>query len=73
VRQTAGTAPQSFQAILFRDGHLVLQYLSVQSPPPCVIGLENYDGTFAETVWCDGCGRPISAGDAVSLRPDLPW
>ncbi|MCX6030242.1 MAG: S8 family serine peptidase [Chloroflexi bacterium] len=73
VQQTPAAAPQSFQIVLFRDGHLALQYLSVPSPPQGTIGLENYDGTYAVQLACGGAGRPVGSGDAVSLRPDLPW
>ena len=73
VKQAAGAAAQSFQIVLFRDGHLALQYLTVQSPPQGTIGLENDDGTYAVQLACGGTGRPIGSGDAISLRPDLPW
>jgi subtilisin family serine protease len=73
VRPAAGMSPQSFQAVLFRDGHLILQYLAIQSPPLGTIGLENYDGTVAEQITCATAGRNIVSGDVLSLRPDLPW
>jgi hypothetical protein len=52
---------------------VVLQYLSIQSPPQGTIGTENYDGTVAEQVVCSGTGRSVSSGDAINLTPRLPW
>lgn len=71
--QTAGAVPQSFQLVLRRDGLLLLQYQAIESPLQGTVGTENFDGTVAQQVACDGSGRPLKSGDAVPLRALLPW
>jgi thermitase len=73
MRRTAGDSPHSFQLVLLRDGRLLLQYQVVEALVQGTIGIENFDGTVAEQVVCDGVGRPVNSGDALFLWPILPW
>ncbi len=68
-----GTRPQSFQLVLMRDGRLVFQYLSIQTPVQALIGAENYDGVAFRQLRCAGVGQPVRSGDAFVVQPRLPW
>ena len=73
MRRTSNDTPHSFQLVLRRDGRLLLQYQTIGSPIEGTVGVENFDGTIAEQAVCDGKGRLISDGDALVLKPELPW
>jgi hypothetical protein len=73
VRRYAGDLPHSFQLVFFRNGRLLLQYQSVQSPVMGVVGIEGWDGTFAQQIACEGAGQPPASGDAFTLEATLPW
>lgn len=73
VRRYPGDLPHDFQIIIFRSGDTVLQYRAVQSPTQGTVGIENWDGTVAQQVACQGAGRPPRSGDAISLSAHLPW
>jgi hypothetical protein len=73
VRRFVGDLPHSFQLVFFRDGRIVLQYRAVQSPVVGTIGIEGWDGTFAQQIACNGAGRLPASGDAVSVDAKLPW
>jgi thermitase len=73
MRRFLGDLPHSFQLVLFRDGGLMLQYRAVQTPVQGTIGIENWDGTVATQIACNGVGRLPAAGDAISLTAQLPW
>jgi hypothetical protein len=73
VRRFAGDLPHSFQLVFFRDGRIMLQYRVVQSPVVGTIGIEGWDGTFAQQFACNGTGRLPVSGDAVSVDATLPW
>jgi thermitase len=65
--------PHSFQLVLMSNGPLWFKYQTVSLGGPGTIGIENYDGTVATQIACDGVGRMAASGDAISLQPDLPW
>ena len=73
VRRFAGDLPHSFQLVFFRDGRLMLQYQSVLSPVVGTIGIEGWDGTFAQQIACNGAGHLPVSGDAVPVEATLPW
>jgi hypothetical protein len=73
VRRFAGDLPHDFQIIFFRDGRIMLQYRAVQSPVVGTIGIEGWDGTFAQQIACNGAGRLPASGDAVPVDAKLPW
>jgi hypothetical protein len=59
--------------VFFRDGGLTLQYRAVQTPAQGTIGIENWDGTVATQIACNGVGRLPANGDAIALTAQLPW
>ncbi|MCU0500440.1 MAG: S8 family serine peptidase [Anaerolineae bacterium] len=73
VRRFAGDLPHDFQLVFFRDGRIMLQYRAVQSPVVGTIGIEGWDGTFAQQIACNGAGRLPTSGDAVPVDAKLPW
>ncbi|MGC8782126.1 MAG: hypothetical protein ACP5UQ_14790, partial [Anaerolineae bacterium] len=73
VRRFPGDRPHSFQIVLFQDGAILLQYRSVQAPVQGTIGIENWDGTIATQMACNGVGDLPSDGAAFSLDARLPW
>jgi hypothetical protein len=73
VQRFTGDLPHSFQLVFFRDGRIVLQYRAIQSPVVGTIGIEGWDGTFAQQIACNGAGRLPASGDAVPLDAKLPW
>jgi thermitase len=73
VRRFASDLPHSFQLVFFRDGRIVLQYRAVQSPVVGTIGIEGWDGTFAQQIACNGVGRLPVSGDAIPVDTTLPW
>jgi subtilisin family serine protease len=73
VRRFPGDLPHSFQLIFFRDGRLALQYRTVQTPVQGTIGNENWDGTIATQLACNGAGVLPADGDAFALSAQLPW
>lgn len=73
MRRFPGDLPHSFQLILFRNGGLLLQYRAVQSPVQGTIGIENWDGTIATQIACNGAGRLPTDGQAFALTSELPW
>ncbi|MDQ1300197.1 MAG: hypothetical protein QG637_114, partial [Chloroflexota bacterium] len=73
MRRFLGDLPHSFQLVIFRDGGLTLQYRAVQTPVQGTIGIENWDGTVATQIACNGAGRLPADGDAISLTAQLPW
>jgi len=73
VRRFAGDLPHDFQIVFFRDGRIMLQYRVVQSPVVGAVGIEGWDGTFAQQIACNGAGKLPASGDAVSVDAKLPW
>ncbi len=73
VRRFPGDQPHSFQLVLFRNGTIVLQYRAVQAPVQGTIGSENWDGTVADQIACNGAGDLPADGAAFSLSSRLPW
>jgi len=73
MRRFAGDPPHTFQLVMQSDGRLLLQYLTLTSPVPGTVGIEYFDGTVATQVVCNGAGRAIADGDALYLRPVVPW
>ena len=73
VRRFAGDLPHDFQLVFLRDGRIMLQYRAVQSPVVGTIGIEGWDGTFAQQIACNGAGRLPASGDAVPVDARLPW
>jgi len=67
------TAPHSFQLVLTRAGGVLFQYQVVDSPLEGTIGIENFDGTVAQQVLCNGAGRQVRSGDALLMNPVVPW
>jgi hypothetical protein len=65
--------PHSFQLVLTRDGRVLFQYETVESPVQGTIGIENFDGTVAQQILCNGVGRQVRGGDALLLNPVVPW
>jgi hypothetical protein len=68
-----GSPPHSFQLVLTRDGRVLFQYQAVGSPLEGTIGIENFDGTLAQQVLCNGDGRQVRSGDALLMNPAVPW
>jgi thermitase len=73
VRRAGNPLPQTFQLVLRRGGPITAHYQTVESPAPGIVGAENWDGTVAQQIRCNGAGSPISAGDTVVFNPALPW
>jgi hypothetical protein len=58
-------ASYTFQAVLYADGTIVFQYLTISGQTPsATIGLENQDGSFG---WSYGAG--VASGRAVRFTP----
>jgi subtilisin family serine protease len=73
VRRTGSSTPHSFQLVLTRDGGVRYQYRTVAAPLEGTIGIENFDGTLAQQVLCNGVGRQVRSGDALLMNPAVPW
>ncbi len=73
MRRFDGDLPHAFQLILARNGTFTLQYRAVQTPVQGTIGSENWDGTVATQLACNGVGMLPRSGDAFSLVARLPW
>jgi hypothetical protein len=73
VQREGNPYPHSFQLVLYRDGRVLLQYRAVALPLEGTIGIENYDGTLAQQIRCNGTGQQILSGDALLMKPDVPW
>jgi hypothetical protein len=66
-------SPHSFQLVLTRNGDVIFQYQAVESPLEGTIGIENFDGTLAQQILCNGAGRQVRDGDALLMNPNVPW
>jgi subtilisin family serine protease len=73
VVRTGSPVPHSFQLVLTRDGRALFQYQTVASPVQGTIGIENFDGTVAQQILCNGVGRQVRSGDALLMNPQVPW
>ena len=73
MMRAGGGTGQSFQLALRRDGALAAIYLAVEPPAQSIVAAENWDGTVAQTIWCNGVGRRVGAGETVAFWPVLPW
>jgi hypothetical protein len=73
VVRPGSPTPHSFQLVLTRDSRVLFQYQTVGSPLAGTIGIENYDGTLAQQVFCNGAGRQVRSGDALLMHPSVPW
>lgn len=73
VRQAGSPLPQTFQLVLRRGGPITAHYRTIAAPVPGIVGAENWDGTVAQQIRCNGAGSPINAGDTVEFVPVLPW
>lgn len=73
VRRAGNALPQTFQLVLRRGGPITAYYLTIESPAPGIVGVENWDGTVAQQIRCNGAGSPIGTGDTVVFDPVLPW
>ncbi len=73
VRRAGNPLPQTFQLVLRRGGPITAYYQTIESPAPGIIGAENWDGTVAQQIRCNGAGSPIYAGDTAVFNPVLPW
>jgi hypothetical protein len=73
VMRPGSSLPHSFQLVLTRDGGVLFQYKTVDLPLEGTIGIENFDGTLAQQVLCNGAGRQVRSGDALRMNPVVPW
>ncbi len=73
MRRFSGDMPHSFQIVLSQDATILLQYHTLQAPTRGTIGIENWDGTVATQIVCDGSGDMPSAGAAFVLDARVPW
>ncbi len=73
MRRAGNPLPQTFQLSLRRDGQITANYQAVEAVPPGIIGVENWDGTVAQQIWCHRAGRVVRSGDTVRFSPVLPW
>jgi hypothetical protein len=71
VPRHGDSAPNSFQAVLWPDGRVVLTYLAVADPAEATVGLENWDNTLGWQVACQGTGAPPGAGQSWLFRTSL--
>ena len=71
--RSGSSTPHSFQLVLTRSGGVRYQYRTVAAPLEGTIGIENFDGTLAQQVLCNGAGRQVRSGDALLLNPVVPW
>ncbi len=73
VRRAGNSLAQSFQLVVTRDSTFHANYLTVDTPLMGIIGTENADGTFAQSVLCSGAGRQVKSGEPVYFSTKLPW
>jgi thermitase len=73
MRRAGSALPQTFQLVLRRGGQITAYYRTIESPAPGIVGAENWDGTVAQRIRCNGAGSSIDAGDTVVFNPALPW
>jgi len=73
MRRNMWDFPHSFQIVLLRDGRILLQYRTLGPLTSGTIGIENFDGTVATQIFCNGSGRLVADGEAISLTAELPW
>lgn len=73
VRRAADTPHNSFQIAFRRSGAITAHYLAVEPLLNPMVGAENYDGTYAQMIACNGVGRTIVGGDVLPFEPSLPW
>ncbi len=73
VRRAGNPQPQSFQLVLRRDAAPLAYYRTVETLPPGYIAAENYDGTYAQQVFCAGAGRAPVNGMVVTFDVRTPW
>ena len=73
VRNVAGASPSSFQIVFRRSGPITVHYLAVAPSLSPIVGTENYDGTYASLLACNGVGRVPSSGDVLMQETVYPW
>ncbi len=73
VRRAVGAPPNSFQLAFHRSGVITAHYQVVDPLLNPIVGTENFDGTYAQQVVCDGLGRGVGSGDVLALETILPW
>ena len=73
MRRAGNPAPQTFQLVLRRDGQITANYQAVEALSSGTIGAENWDGTVAQQIRCDGAGLAVRSGSSVQITPVLPW
>jgi hypothetical protein len=73
VMRSGSSTPHSFQVVLTRGGGVRFQYRTVATPLEGTIGIENFDGTLAQQILCNGAGRQVRSGDALLMNPAVPW
>jgi thermitase len=73
IRRAGNPTPQTFQLVFRRNGQITASYQAVEAASPGIIGVENWDGTVAQQIRCEGKGRIVRSGDSVSFDPVLPW
>lgn len=61
----------SFEAVLWPDGRVALNYLDVANPSEATVGLENWDNTLGWQVACNGSGSPPAAGQSWLFHTNL--
>ncbi len=71
--RSGSAVPATFQLVLRRAGVLTANYRIADLPAQSIVAAENGDGTVAQSVWCNGAGRAVGAGDVVVFNPVLPW
>lgn len=72
MRRTADAPPDTFQLVFRRSGRITAHYLTIASGLPAIVGVENFDGTYAQQIACNDSGA-VSSGAVVALEPVLPW
>lgn len=73
VRRAADASPNSFQIAFHRSGAVTAHYQAVDPLLNPFVGAENFDGTYAQQIACNGAGRMVSSGDVIAVETVLPW
>ncbi|OQA39769.1 MAG: Thermophilic serine proteinase precursor [Chloroflexi bacterium ADurb.Bin325] len=73
VRRAGNPQPQSFQLVLRRAAAPLAHYRTVEALPPGYIAAENYDGAYAQQIFCAGAGRAPADGTVVTFDVRTPW
>lgn len=73
MRRSEVSPSQAFQLVITSASEFQGNYRLLESPLVGAIGAENYDGAFAQQVFCNGAGRQVRSGESVPFAARLPW